>query len=292
MKISVVSTGRVKIKTRFYAGKGAGFLRKLNVMLDKEFTPDLPVNAYLLEHEEGNILIDCGELEAARRADYYPAVNRLFIKNASRFYITQQDEIGPALERNKIHPQDISKVVLTHLHQDHMNGLGYFTGATVIIGGREYRDFCKKSGFLNGYMRAHFPAGITPLLADFTGEPFGPFEHSFRVTKDGSVRMVPTPGHTMGHCAVIAVQDGVYYFFAGDSAFSQKNLLHRTIDGVCMNYRKAGETLDKIRRFAREYPTVFLPSHDPAAAARLKEKEIIPQQERSGEKAVAASASF
>jgi N-acyl homoserine lactone hydrolase len=277
MKISVISTGRVQIKTRFYSGKGAGLFRKLNIMRDREFTPELPVNTYLIAHKEGNILIDCGELEEARRAENYPAFIRMFIKNASRFFISKEEEIGPALERKGIAPKDISKVVLTHLHQDHMDGLKYFTNSIIITGRREYQDFCKKSGIVNGYMRSRFPAGIVPCLADFTAEPFGPFAHSFRITKDGSVRMVPTPGHTMGHCAVIAVHNGIHYFFAGDCAFTQENLLSRAVDGVCMNYGKARETMDNICRFAGEYPTVFLPSHDPAAAGRLKKQEIIPR---------------
>ena len=54
MNLHALTTGRVKIKTRFYSGKGAGIFRKLNVFLDKNFTNKMPIHSYLIEHKEGN----------------------------------------------------------------------------------------------------------------------------------------------------------------------------------------------------------------------------------------------
>ena len=66
MKIHAIQTGTVAIKTRQRSGKGEGFGRLVNTLLDPEWTPMLPIYAWVIEHPEGVIVVDTGETARTR----------------------------------------------------------------------------------------------------------------------------------------------------------------------------------------------------------------------------------
>ena len=92
------------------------------------------------------------------------------------------------------------------------------------------------------------------------------------ITQAGDVTIVPTPGHTPGHMSVIVQDDGYSYFFAGDASYTEQTMLDQVIDGVTLDPDTARITLDKILRFVQQYNTIYLPSHDPESANRLKNR--------------------
>ena len=87
--------------------------------------------------------------------------------------------------------------------------------------------------------------------------------------------IVPTPGHTAYHVSVIVKIDGVVYFLAGDTSYSQEILLQRMPDGVSPNPKQAIETLDKIRRYSKMESLVYLPTHDPETAKRFTGRMVL-----------------
>jgi hypothetical protein len=99
----------------------------------------------------------------------------------------------------------------------------------------------------------------------FEESPFGPFDRSLRLTSDGTVVVVPTPGHV----SVIAVDGDVSYFLAGDARYTQKALVERQVDGVSPSEPVALHTLQTILRYAHDRSTVYLPMHDPESTIRL-----------------------
>jgi glyoxylase-like metal-dependent hydrolase (beta-lactamase superfamily II) len=44
-----------------------------------------------------------------------------------------------------------------------------------------------------------------------------------------------------------------------------------------MDARRAADSIERLRAFTRNNQTVLLPSHDPDAARRLAENEIVPR---------------
>ena len=118
-----------------------------------------------------------------------------------------------------------------------------------------------------------FPDWLEPRLVDFEFAPYGTFPESFTLTSAGDVRLVPTPGHTPGQMSVVIDDDGDRrVFLAGDASYSEELLLRRAIDGVSPDDETAKTTLERIRRFTEHAPTVYLPSHDPESAVRLRER--------------------
>ena len=65
MKIHALSTGTVRIKRTMRYGRGPGPLRQVNTFLGREFTESLPIHVWVIEHPQGVIVVDTGELAGA-----------------------------------------------------------------------------------------------------------------------------------------------------------------------------------------------------------------------------------
>jgi glyoxylase-like metal-dependent hydrolase (beta-lactamase superfamily II) len=265
MKIHALSTGTVRIKSAMRRGRGRGLARQINTLLDRTWTEPLPIHVWAIEHPEGVIVVDTGELASAR--------DLLF----ARFDIRPEDEIGPQLQRLGIRPSDVRKVILTHLHGDHMDGVRHFPKSEILVGAAEYRNTQGWRGRLARSSAAQpWPDWFAPKLVTFAPVAYGAFSHSQAVTASGDVVLVPTPGHTRGHMSVIVADGDMSYFLAGDASYTEQLLLDQQIDGVGSDPAAALRTMRTILRYAQDRPMVYLPAHDPAAALRLAAQAILP----------------
>ena len=108
-----------------------------------------------------------------------------------------------------------------------------------------------------------------------SGPPVGAFPSSAPLTPDGRVLAVPSPGHAPGHIAVLILEHDHHVLLAGDTAYTQEQLLDLQPDGVSISARKAVRSMRTIIDHARSHPTVVLPSHDPGSQARLLERSVL-----------------
>jgi N-acyl homoserine lactone hydrolase len=265
MKIHALSTGQVKIKQNAVRGKGFGAMRMVNVLLDSEWTDWLPIHVWLLEHSDGLIVVDTGE---RHDAPILPVV---------KLQVKPETDLVFQLKNLGINPEkDVQCVIQTHLHGDHVGGIGAFGKIPILVSKLEWQGMQGVSGWLTRQIaKVTVPARIKPSIIEFSSTPFGLFEQSCPVTKDGAVKIVPTPGHTNGHVSVIAQSEGISYFLAGDTSYSQTAMLERVPSGFSSNDKLELETHTKIRAFAQQNPTVYLPSHDPESAIRLEQKRVV-----------------
>jgi N-acyl homoserine lactone hydrolase len=262
MKIHAIKTGDVLVKSAFLGSPANGGLLPYfaNIFLDRSRVR-IPVLAWAIEHSEGVIIVDTGENAATRGH---------FISQAL-FEISPEEEIGAQLDRLGIAKKDISKVVMTHLHGDHMDGLKDFQNTPIWVSEREFKlspsanaRFFSKRGLQN------------PTLINFNPERFGTFDSSLALTNDGTVFAIPTPGHTAGHLSVVVVEGGIHYVIAGDATYNERALINQTLEGPSLEIGLHRQTLQQIMDYVKRYPTVYLPSHDPASAHRLEAKQTTP----------------
>lgn len=174
----------------------------------------LPVNAYLVELPGGWCLFDAGQTAAAAQPSYFPAWQPYL--RAARFELDPSDEVAAQLERIGIPPDTVDRVVLSHLHNDHVGGLGAFRSAEIIVGETEWRQAHGVRGRLRGYVPGYWPEGLRVRTVTTDGPPIGPFPGSYDLLGDGRLVIVPTPGHTAGHLAMVVRGAGRTWLLAGD----------------------------------------------------------------------------
>lgn len=128
-------------------------------------------------------------------------------------------------------------------------------------------------------LRQPLPPGFAPEPYALDDGPFGAFPRCRRLSDDGRIVIVDTAGHTAGHVSVICVDDlGRHVMLAGDATDSLEQLRARRPDAVAPDIAVHVATLDTILAHCAEHPTVYLPSHDPGSAARLRAGETVDER--------------
>ena len=269
--IHPIQTGHVQVKAAQRKRKAGGLVR---VLFDREWTEWLPIYAWAIEHPEGVIVVDTGDTARTTEPGYFPRWHPYY-RTSVRMDVAPAQEIGPQLKQIGIDPADVRTVILTHFHTDHAGGLHHFPESEILVQGDDYEDAQGLRGKLQGYLPHRWPEWFAPTPIPFRPVALGPFAQSYPVTAAGDVIVVPTPGHTPHHISVIVNVDGVSYFLAGDTSYTEALLLAREPDGVSPSRSTALQTIDAILTYAQAQPTVYLPSHDPQSAERLRQRQTL-----------------
>jgi N-acyl homoserine lactone hydrolase len=271
IRVRSIQTGFARLRPAQACRRLGGALR---VLLDRDWTDWLPIYAWLIEHPEGNILVDTGETAKIAQPGYLPGWHPFF-RLAASFRVGAEDELGPQFKQAGIAPEQIQTVVLTHLHTDHAGGLTHLSSQARFLAARGEIEIARGPlGQVLGYLPHRWPAKFYPEPIAFKDGIFGPFEKHMALTRAGDVVIVPTPGHTPHHVSVIVDCGDVAIFLAGDATYSEAQLLGRWADGVAPRPKVQLQTLDEIKRFLYSRPTVYLPSHDRGSAKRLHARQV------------------
>jgi glyoxylase-like metal-dependent hydrolase (beta-lactamase superfamily II) len=274
IKVHAIQTGLISVKENFLNQKGAGFLSKLNIVLGTAYADYMPIWVWVIEHPEGIIVIDTGDIEESTHPEFYknePMGTRFNLKVMSnKRKITKEDELDRQLSRIGISTQQVSKVVLTHLHGDHTDGLKFFKGNEIIV---LEDEFTKPYGNLP----TTYPKWFSPELVNFQKDRIEYFDQAYNLTRSGDILLVPTPGHTNYHCSVLLRTDQEYILFAGDVSYKHQQLLDNQFGGSNIDFVQSKKTYDRILHYAEKYPLVYLPSHDKDSAKRLTGKITLNQ---------------
>jgi len=254
VRIHAIQAGTVLIHERQRVGE-EGPLRRVKMLLDRDWTEPLPILAWLIEHPEGLIVVDTGETARAAEPGYYPRTD-LYFRFAIRLMMRADEEIGPQMRALGLDPRDVRWVVLTHLHSDHAGGLGHFPDAEILVTHEEWAFATGARGRLRGYPNRRWPDWLHPSLVSAPDT----------LTAAGDVRLEPTPGHTPGHMSVTVDTGDGFVLLAGDTSYDDRMLL----DGVATDARAAKATLARLRRLIAERDATYLPTHDPESRARLQ----------------------
>ena len=154
---------------------------------------DAPVHGFVLKHPTaGAILVDTG------------------IGNPPQELIRHWDivteQMAAALAEHDLVPGDVKLVVNTHLHWDHCGQNAVFRHAPFYVQRPELE-------------RARREETLTSEWFDFTGARFELVDGEAEVAT--GVRVVPTPGHTVGHQSVVLTGEHGAHLFIGDAAYTK-----------------------------------------------------------------------
>jgi len=219
-------------KIEWHAGKKAPGVRQ-------------PVPIWYIEGTRQKILVDT----SFDSADNVKAVLDAYGINA--FCRREPEwEIGNALAKVGVRPEEIDVVILTHLHFDHVGNNELFTKAKFIVERDELAWALSPPPFGVFYYPefAHHVANVrTQILA-----------------VDGDVRIEPgveiwkVGGHSPGSLAVAVETDRGKVVLAGDNIYDYVNLKNHWPIGV---FWRLDQVLGAYDRFERE-ADIIVPNHD------------------------------
>lgn len=165
-----------------------------------------------------------------------------------------------ALKEAGYTPEQVDKILITHKHADHTGELRAFPNAKIYVGEEEV-----KAAEFNGINN------IIPVK--FTDGAYHNFPESQKIA-DG-VYFIKAKGHTYSNSIVIAEEGGLFYMFHGDITYLDEALYQNKISVVFQDIVAARETLDRVREFVKNNPTVYLSTHSPQGYENLEAKRVI-----------------
>jgi len=158
-----------------------------NLTRDEVKDSNMGVTCYLVVHPQGLLLYDTGLSDRLIGRPLYENVLDGYGEIKFNTLLGQLADIG-------LTPSDIRYLVLSHYHWDHVGNAGAFAGSTWLVykGDREQMFAAAARAYPWFSQYAALEHSKTLLLSG---------DHD--VFGDGTVVVIPTPGHTEGHCSLL-----------------------------------------------------------------------------------------
>lgn len=238
-----------------------------------------PVYVFLIEHpEEGLVLYDAGLDAKQCEAGYYEGLTTA----------THEKNYVPVSLQERIlslgfSPEDVKHVIVSHMHEDHIGGVEAFPEAVVHISEKEWED--KERVFL-GYPGLGIKATYSPTYDDverlnvfrYTSGSFISFNQSYDLLGDGSLILLPTPGHSMGHSTLFIPQEDVSFILPGDAVYTMDHLDPEALAPYQLgeeSYPVYRDSVERILKLQKSFPhCTILPSHEPSEYSTIMDKVL------------------
>jgi glyoxylase-like metal-dependent hydrolase (beta-lactamase superfamily II) len=201
-----------------------------------------PVPAYVVETPTERILIDTG-LNPAAIAD--PAA---YYERPDVFAVSTLEQERSIAEQLDV--ATLTKVVLTHLHWDHVGGLGLIpTSVPVVIQRSEWQAGHDEEAMRrNFFLPRDYAEERKLILLDGDSDLLG----------DGSVELLLTPGHTPGHQSVRIGE----LVLGADVTHFDSGLDDHRFPVFADDHERQGHSAERLRAM-RDAGSTVVPGHDP-----------------------------
>jgi glyoxylase-like metal-dependent hydrolase (beta-lactamase superfamily II) len=216
----------------------------------------VPIPCVLVVHPRGRLLFDTG-LHRDALAD---PVGRLGEARARRFGVRSRpdEEVVSQLARLGLAPDDVARVANSHFHFDHCGGNEFFPRSTFLVQRAELEAARAAD--------AARPGRYTPSARDFDHPlRYEPLDGEHDVFGDGTVVLLPTPGHTPGHQSLwVRPGPGAGWVFAADACYTREHMDGGLLSGVVWDPGAMTRSLHRLRALRDDAGASVLYGHDPA----------------------------
>lgn len=238
-----------------------------------------PTTVGVLRHpREGLVLFDTGYhprvLDATRH------LPRRLYRWLAPFEVRAQDTVAAQLAARGIDARQVRHVVVSHLHPDHIGGLRDFPAAILHISRVAFETVSATAG-LRRQLLAFYPELLPDDFASrvhwvdrFDDAGVGAFQRTRDLFGDGSVRLLPLPGHARGQLGLWATAStGRRALFCADACWVSQGFREQRpasrITGLIAD--DAAQTRDTLRRlhetWAADRELRVIPAHCPEITA-------------------------
>lgn len=247
------------------------------VFFGRSWVP-LPLQCFLIGHRNGWVLFDTGIDPAILSDSRYieQAIGRFLLPRIFHLYVSESDRIDQVLDKAGVAASDIRMAVVSHLHFDHVGGIAQVPQADLLVSAREWAILSDPHPEREWILRQHIEipsAKWRQITFEPTDDPiFEGFEGIHDLAGDGSMILLPTPGHTAGSMSMLIRRHGWDpILLVGDLTYEANLLEQDIVPGT-----GEGETLlasfAKVRRLKQRLPGLtIVASHDFAADERISQ---------------------
>jgi N-acyl homoserine lactone hydrolase len=188
---------------------------------EKQRDVTIPVSMWIIDHPKGLIVFDTGNNVAITDGNcknYWAAGNCDFLKPSQ----TKETTIDGWLKKLGYSTDKVKVVASSHSHLDHIGNIEMFPNAIHAI---------QKKELYQGWFPEKFQGRTTPgtfVMADIdNAREFNYLELAgdYDLFGDGSVVILSTPGHTLGHQSMkVKLGSGKTIILAQDAIWMQENM--------------------------------------------------------------------
>ncbi|WP_424940408.1 N-acyl homoserine lactonase family protein [Aliiroseovarius sp. S253] len=241
------------------------------VFFGRRWVP-LPLQFFLIEHRDGLVLFDTGIDPAIMSDTRYikQAVGRFLLPRIFQLHVTEKDRVDHVLAARGVAASDIRTAIISHLHFDHVGGIAQIPQAKLLVSDREWSILHEPNPEREWILREHIEipsANWQQIAFEPTDDPlFEGFDGIYDVAGDGSMILLPTPGHTVGSISMLIRQGGWDpILLVGDLTY-EAGLLDQDILPGTGDKGMLLASFAKVRRLRDRLPDLaVIASHDFAA---------------------------
>ncbi len=213
----------------------------------------LPVMCFLIDTGSEYILYDTGSHPDAMNGYWSDG-----LKNAYPLYQTEAQRLENQLALIGIKPEDINKVVLSHMHLDHAGGLYMFEHADVYV---------PKADFIQAQTQVHLTPDPAGHGAYIKADMDVPIKQYHLVDEDmelvPSVELINLPGHTPGLLGVVVHLEDEVFVLPQDCVYTRENYgPPAKASGVVYDSLAFFASIEKLRKIEKKYNAKVIFAHD------------------------------
>jgi len=230
----------------------------------------IPVGFYVIKHPKGNVIFDTGNNDKIITDPSYWGAYFNNLKPVN----TPDVAIDTQLQKIGLKPDDITYVVVSHLHLDHGGNVGKFPKSTLVVQKSEIRNaFWPEPGTGGPYMIGD----VMPLRAannDYANAvKMIQLEGDLDLFGDGTMVVKRWVAHTPGsQMMTVRLKNTGPIILTGDNVYFRENVEKSTPPNIVLAYSPAGfySAFEWIRMMMATEKANFFTAHDPDAFKAMK----------------------
>jgi len=188
---------------------------------EKQRDIKVPVSMWIIDHPKGLVVFDTGNnvaISDGQCKSYWAPGNCDFLKPSQ----TRDDVIDSQLKKVGFSPDKVKVVITSHTHLDHVGNIEMFPNAIHVLQKKELYQGWWPEKFQGRSSPGTFVMGDLAKTREFN---FLELNGDYDLFGDGSVLVLSTPGHTLGHQSVkLKLASGKSIIVSQDAIWMQENL--------------------------------------------------------------------